>query len=258
MMVRLILYNIQYCAGTLGSWWEYLKFWRMLRAPRYLDYVIANELKNYNPDILGLIEVDLGSLRSRKKDEVTFFKEFMGFEGHAKKVKYTKKGVSGLFKKMPITRKQANAILTKNQLFGTKSHELNNGTKRIVIDTTLKYPRKYRLLLVHLALGSKTRKKQINQLIEIVNAIEEPVILMGDFNLFKGLEEIELLLKNTKLNYECSEKSHMKRYTQPSSKPSRTLDIVLTSKEIEVKKYQVLENVKYSDHLPVMIDFDFK
>jgi endonuclease/exonuclease/phosphatase family metal-dependent hydrolase len=43
--------------------------------------------------------------------------------------------------------------------------------------------------------------------------------------------------------------------TYPSKKPRRRLDFVLHSKEINVRSFQV-PLVKYSDHLPVVVDFD--
>jgi endonuclease/exonuclease/phosphatase family metal-dependent hydrolase len=251
-MVRLILYNIQYCAGTLGRWWEYLKFWRMLRAPHHIQYDISRELKAYDPDILGLVEVDLGSIRSAGQDVSSFFKKSMKFISEAKHVKYTDKGLSGFFKRLPIARKQGNSLLSKKPLVLTKYHELQHGSKRIVIEVTVKKPREYKIFLVHLALGEKTRQLQLKQIIQIMNAQKCPIILMGDFNTFDGEQELHLLLEQTQLSYRGS------GYTQPTSNPSRTLDYVLASQEVRIKKYTVLNDVKLSDHLPVMIDFDIK
>lgn len=251
-MVRLILYNIQYCAGTKGNLLGYLQFWKMLFPQKYVDYVMANELKKLNPDIVGLIEIDTGSMRTKKENKVTFFKEALGFEGHVEKVKYIKKGFSRFMRFLPIVKKQANAIVSKNKPESIKYHSLDNGTKRVVIEVSFTKPKKFHVLLVHLALGSKARKKQLNQLIEIINSIRDPVILMGDFNIFKGLDEIKPLLNSTKLSYFVGKR---KIYTQPTNKPTKALDLILTSDRIKVTNYEVL-NLKYSDHLPVMIDFD--
>ena len=253
-MTRLILYNIQYCAGTRGNVGGYLQFWKMLFPPRYLDYVMASELKKYNPDIVGLVEVDTGSIRAKKQNKVTFFKEMLDFEGHIERVKYIKKGFSGVFRRMPIIKKQANAILSKQKADHVRYHSLTNGTKRVVIEAVFEKPKKVHVMLVHLALGQKTRKKQLEQLILMVNSIKEPVILMGDFNIFKGLDEIKPLLDSTDLTYFMGKR---KAYTQPTIKPTKTLDLILTSDRIKVNNYEVLD-LKFSDHLPVMIDFDVK
>ena len=254
-MTRVILYNIQYCSGYKGSWWEYIKFWKMLIPPKYLDYVMANELKNYKPDIVGFIEIDTGSLRSKRKDKTVFFREFLELEDQAERVKYTKRGISNIMRCIPITRKQGNAIVSKHEIAETKYHDLNKGTKRVVIECLIKKPEKFRILLVHLPLGKKARQEQLKEIGELVNNIVEPVILMGDFNIFDGMKEIRPLLRKTGLKYYPGKKVI---HTQPTSNPKRTLDLILTSKEIQVNNYEVLENIKFSDHLPVLIDFKIK
>ena len=253
-MTRVILYNIQYCAGLKGSFWEYFKFWNLFRSPKYLDYVIANELKKYNPDIVGLVEVDTGSLRSRKKDETSYFMDFFGFSDKAEKVKYTKKGLSSIMKVLPITRKQANAVISKREIEDVKYHYLSKGTKRVIIDVKFKRPKPFRILLVHLSLGKQSRKRQIKELIDIVNGIDDPFILMGDLNIFDGLKEIRELIRKTRLNYYHG---LQRGYTQPTNKPTRALDLILASQDIDVKNYKILD-LEYSDHLPVMIDFEIK
>jgi endonuclease/exonuclease/phosphatase family metal-dependent hydrolase len=45
--------------------------------------------------------------------------------------------------------------------------------------------------------------------------------------------------------------------TCPTYHPKYCLDYVLTSKEIKVKNYEVLK-FQFSDHLPVLVDFEVK
>jgi hypothetical protein len=116
-MTRLIVYNIEYCEGITGIWWEYLKFWRVVLPPRGLDSKIAEHLKSYNPDILALVEVDIGSFRG-KKDEVVFFKEKLGMRSIIERIKYPVYGWMKLFHYGPILRMQANAILAKSRISG--------------------------------------------------------------------------------------------------------------------------------------------
>ena len=71
-MVKLVCYNIEYCEGMEGLWYQYLKFWKIFFPPKNLDEKIINELKDLDLDILSLVEVDTGSFRS-KKDEAKFF-----------------------------------------------------------------------------------------------------------------------------------------------------------------------------------------
>jgi len=50
---------------------------------------------------------------------------------------------------------------------------------------------------------------------------------------------------------------HSIRMTQPTWHPSRRLDYVLVSPQINVKNYEVL-NYPYSDHKPLFVEFNLK
>jgi endonuclease/exonuclease/phosphatase family metal-dependent hydrolase len=255
-MVRLITYNIEYCEGMTGLWYQYLYFWRIFFPPKNLDKKIIQHLKKLKPDILALVEVDTGSFRA-KKDEVKFFEKGLGMKSFVEKIKYPLHGWLKLFHHIPILNKQANAIISKYKLKNVQYHVFHEGTKRLVIEATVSTPKKVTLLVAHLALGKKARKAQIKELVKIVNDIKNPVILMGDFNTFNGKMEIEFLLKKTHLCYRYKMDKESMTLTQPTYHPSRRLDYILTSKKIKVKKYKVL-NFHFSDHLPLMIDFSVK
>ena len=109
------------------------------------------------------------------------------------------------------------------------------------------------VFLVHLALGGKTRLKQIVQLRKLIQDCRKPFIVAGDFNVLWGNEEIELFLKAGKLQ----NVNNRKEPTFPSWAPKKELDFILCSKEIKVKEFQVIKTL-LSDHLPVIIDFEIK
>ena len=256
-MVKLISYNIEYCEGMEGLWYQYLKFWRIFFPPKNLDHRIVAALLKIRPEILALIEVDIGSLRSRGKDEVRLIEEELGLKNFVEKIKYPLNGWRKLFHHLPIFNKQANALISKFPFTKVRYHVFHEGTKRMVIDATIKCPSPITLLVAHLSLGKKARGKQINELINIVNKIKNPVILMGDFNTFNGEKEIEDLLKKTHLNDKISLDKNSIPLTEPAWHPKRRLDYILVSPQIRVKKYSVL-NFHFSDHLPLMIDFELR
>lgn len=251
-MTKLIVYNTEYGAGLLGHSLEYLKFWRILAPNKLQNTKIAEALKKYNPDILGLVEIDLGSARFNHIDQTKVFAKQLSLKYTAAHIKYANKSL--LWNTIPILRKQGNAILSKHPI-KAKYNEFNNSMKRCIIDCSITVNKKIiRVLLVHLPLNFKARQKQFIQLIDILNQIKEPTILMGDFNTFKGKHEIKELLETTQLTYKYTAGKHTKHNTQPTYKPNKILDYVLTSKEINVSNYEVLQ-IKLSDHLPVMVDF---
>ncbi|MEK6940264.1 MAG: endonuclease/exonuclease/phosphatase family protein, partial [Nanoarchaeota archaeon] len=167
------------------------------------------------------------------------------------------KGWLKLFHHIPILNKQANALVSRFPFTKVRYHVFHEGTKRMVIEATVKCPNPVTLLAAHLALGKKTRAKQIKELVNIVNRIKNPVILMGDFNTFNGEEEIKELLKRTHLSDKISLDKKSIPLTEPAWHPTRRLDYILTSPQVKVKKYSVLK-FHFSDHLPLMIDFEFR
>ncbi len=255
-MVKLVCYNIEYCEGMEGLWYQYLEFWKIFFPPKELDQKIVDALKKIKPDILALVEVDIGSFRA-KKDEVVFFEKKLGMKSFVEKIKYPLQGWLKLFHYVPILNKQANAIIAKFKMSKIKYHLFHEGTKRVVIETTIHCPTKVTLLLAHLALGRKTRANQIEELIKIVNSIKNPVILMGDFNTFKGELEIKKLLKETHLKDMIKLHKQSIGLTQPTWHPMKRLDYVLVSSKIKVNRYDIL-NYPFSDHLPLFVDFALK
>ncbi len=255
-MVKLVCYNIEYCEGMVGKWYQYLYFWKIFFPPRNLDQRIIDALKRLNPDILALLEVDTGSFRA-KKDEVKFFKRKLGMRSFADKVKYPFQGLLWPLRYVPILNKQANALLSKYKFMDVKYHLLHEGMKRLVIEATVNCPKRVTLLLAHLSVGDKTRKKQIEELTGLVNSINNPVILMGDFNTFRGKEEIKKLLKETHLREEIKMHEQSIGSTFPTWHPMRRLDHVLVSPRIKVKRYDVLK-YDFSDHLPLFVEFSVK
>ena len=256
-MVRLITYNIEYCEGIAGKWYQYLKFWKIFFPPKHLDERIVKALKKLKPDILALIEVDTGSLRARHKDEVRFLEEKLQYHDVVEAIKYPLKGWLRLFHHVPILDKQANALISRYKISNVKYHLFREGTKRMVIEATMHFPKQVTLLVAHLALGGKARAQQIQELIYIVNYIHNPVILMGDFNTFHGEVEIQELLKKTHLKDKIGLDKNSLPYTEPAWHPTRRLDYILTSRRIKVKKYSILP-FHFSDHLPLMIEFTVK
>ncbi|MBU0460602.1 MAG: endonuclease/exonuclease/phosphatase family protein [Nanoarchaeota archaeon] len=256
-MVKLISYNIEYCEGMEGQWWAYFKFWRIFSPPKNVEQEMVKQLKRLKPDILTLIEVDTGSLRNRRKDEVRLIEKELGMKSFVEKVKYPLNGWLKMFHHLPILNKQANAIISKYQFESIKYHVFHEGTKRMIIEATVNCPKKVTLLAAHLALGGKTRAQQIKELVKIVNNIKNPVILMGDFNTFHGEAEIKELLTKSHLKDKIALDKESIPFTEPAWHPSRRLDYILTSPQILVRKYSVL-NFHFSDHLPLMIEFFVK
>ncbi len=244
--LRLIVYNIRYCTGT--GWKFHFPF-------PYIGYLkktykrmlqISKFIKSYNPDIVGLLEVDCGSHRTSRLNQAQTIGHKLG-HFHIYQSKYHHKS---FIKKAPLFKHQGNAFLTSKEIRATKLHYFDHGVKRLVIELELE---NCVLFLVHLSLKYRHRHYQLNDLAQLIKSTNKPVIIAGDFNVLWGNRELELFLAATNLS---SANSKMLP-TFPSNSPSKQIDYILHSQSIEIINFQV-PNVEYSDHLPLICDFKIK
>ena len=106
-------------------------------------------------------------------------------------------------------------------------------------------------LLVHLALSYRVRQEQLRELKNIVRNVSKPCIVAGDFNVLTGKHELELFQEASGL----IEPVGNQLPTFPSWKPKRNLDFILHTPQIRMSNFRVPQ-VLYSDHLPLLCDFD--
>ncbi len=243
MKMKFLLYNIRYGTGKyLNQPFKHIRGY--LGHSNWHIHKIGNLINKYKPDIVGLVEVDLGSFRMKSKNQATVLARIT----RSNDVFQYKYKENSKYMKFPMVRKQGNALLSKGEIIRTKFHYLDNGMKKLIIEAETE---KVVVFLVHLALGGKTRQKQIVQLYDLVKSAKKPVIVAGDFNAFWGYDELAMFLKASGLKNSNIDSQP----TFPSWKPKKELDFILCSKEIKINDFKVIQT-KLSDHLPVLIDFN--
>lgn len=239
--MRFLLYNI--CYGTHGNQKKLPLLGILGRTHNHLDEIIEF-IKEIDPDVVGLVEVDNGSYRSGRECQVEKIANELG-HFHSYCSKYA---TDSRWQRIPIYNKQGNAFLAKDTIHGEKYHYFERGMKKLVIELELE---QVTFFLVHLALGYKARQEQLLHLYHMMRETRRPYILAGDFNAFLGEKEIQLLQAATGLK----NADPKLRPTHPSNNPKRHLDFILHSPEINVKKFWI-PDVQLSDHLPLVIDFE--
>ena len=216
-------------------------------------YVLGNQsvlpelttfIKSVDPDIVGLIEVDTGSIRSRKVNQAEKIASDLGMSTSYE----TKYGTKSLNKILPIIRKQGNAFMAAPRVHGEKFHYFDTGIKRLIIELEMQ---KYAVFLVHLSLKYRHRHLQLRHLYDLIEETTKPVIVAGDFNTFWGENEIYLFMRAAGLNSANVDSIP----TYPSRAPRKELDFILFQEGINVTNFEVLQ-VRYSDHLPLVCDFE--
>lgn len=242
--MRLLLYNIRYAVGGGAS---------MHMPIPGAGYVLGNQtvlpeitrfIKSVDPDVVGLIEVDTGSIRSRKVNQAEKIAADLGMNTSYE----TKYGEKSLNQILPIVRKQGNAFMAAPRVHGEKFHYFDTGIKRLIIELEMD---DYAIFLVHLSLKYRHRHLQLRRLYDLIQETEKPVVVAGDFNTFWGENEIYLFMKAAGLMSANTESTP----TYPSRAPRKELDFVLYQDGIRVTGFDV-PDVKLSDHLPLVCDFE--
>ena len=216
-------------------------------------YVLGNQavlpeitrfIKSVDPDVVGLIEVDTGSIRSRNVNQAEKIAADLGMNTSYE----TKYGDRSLNQLLPIVRKQGNAFMAAPRVHGEKFHYFDTGIKRLIIELEME---DFAIFLVHLSLKYRHRHLQLRRLYDLIQETKKPVVVAGDFNTFWGENEIYLFMKAAGLTSANTDSLP----TYPSRAPRKELDFVLYQDGIKVTDFQVPE-VRHSDHLPLVCDFE--
>ena len=203
---------------------------------------IAKFIKTVDPDVVGLIEVDTGSIRSRNINQAEKLAGDLGMNT-SYETKYGQKSFNQL---LPIVRMQGNAFMAAPRMHGETFHYFDTGIKRLIIELEMK---DYAIFLVHLSLKYRHRHLQLRRLYDIIQETEKPVVVAGDFNTFWGENEIYLFMKAAGLRSANVDSLP----TYPSRAPRKELDFILYQDGIKVTSFDI-PNIRLSDHMPLVCD----
>jgi endonuclease/exonuclease/phosphatase family metal-dependent hydrolase len=238
--LRLLSYNIQSGLST-HTYSQYLtRSWRhLVPVPSRMVNLdgIARILSDY--DLVGLQEVDAGSLRSGFVNQVKYLAAYAGFEHVCDQSN----------RKIGMISQHGNALLSRIRPDGITEHKLpglipGRGVLEVRFGSGVDA---LHVLILHMALGRRGRLRQIEFLAELVRDCRH-VILMGDLNCPSDSREMAVLLESAGL---CEPEPGL--LTFPSWRPDRQLDHILVSPSIMVERVEVLDHI-YSDHLPIAME----
>lgn len=242
--MRLLLYNIRYGVGAGASMHMPLPGAGYLLGNQSVLPDITKFIKSQDPDIVGLIEVDTGSIRSRGVNQAEVIADELGMSSSYE----TKYGANSINQLLPIVRKQGNAFLAAPRIRDETFHYFDTGVKRLIIELELD---NVAIFLVHLSLKYRHRHLQLRRLFDLIETKEKPVIVAGDFNTFWGQNEIYLFMCAAGLR--SANVDSLPSY--PSRSPRKELDFVLYQEGIHVTHFEIPQ-VRHSDHLPLICDFE--
>lgn len=239
--MKVLLYNLAYCTGVDGSVPKYISrnFNHVLPWARKKTGIVdrvEEMLDREQPDVCCFAEIDCDSpLIARMQRHYPYSNV-----SH----KYAK---DGWHQHCPVIRKKGNAVFSKRPCTMEK-HYFPSGTKRLLYEVSVENGPS--VFASHFSLGHRTRTKQIEFLSDIVHSRKKPTVVCGDFNIFRGISELRALIEKTGLVLA----NNPEHGTFPSHRPKKLLDLFLHSPDLPVASMRVLNDVRLSDHLPIVLE----
>jgi len=242
--LRLLSYNIQSGLTTRRYSHYVTKVWKhVMPVPSRMQNLnaIADLVSGY--DVVGLQEVDSGSLRSGFVDQAHYLADRARFQYFCEQTN----------RRIGRISQHSNVLLTqvKPDLFHDyKLPGAIRGRGALMVrfgsgsdDTTLY------VYVVHLALGRDARRRQMAYLAKRIRE-QRYVVLMGDLNCSTESRDMTRFREQAKLLEPVAG-----LHTFPSWKPKRQLDHILVTRGLKVSSVDVLEQF-YSDHLPIEMELE--
>lgn len=190
-------------------------------------------------DFVGLQEIDGGSIRSGFVNQVEYL-------AHLGQFPYW---YAQLNRDLGPIAQHGNGILSRIEPRGLEDHKLPGripGRGAVIMRIPFAGDDLV-VVMLHLSLGTRSRRRQLAYIAELVGH-ESQVVLMGDMNTPLGqlLQDSEL----ARLDLQPAENVGP---TYPAWRPSLALDHVLVSSNLTINEYEVL-NCRLSDHRPIAVE----
>lgn len=242
--LKLLSFNMQVGLET-GHYGHYLtRAWRhALPGPnlhRNLDR-IAELIAPY--DFVALQEADAGSLRTRFTNQMEYLAKRAGFAHYGLAVTRDLRPVAhhcmGYLSRLAPAQTQEHVL--PSRIPGRRAMSVQLGTEAGALT----------VLLTHLSLGTADQHRQLHYLGTLLQP-QTPAVLVGDLNC-----EPEQLRQHPTLRERGLWLPEQLPATYPSWKPSKRLDHVLLTPEIELHRIEALP-YSNSDHLPLAAEISVK
>ena len=247
---RILLSNLGYARGLNGSMLHHMALgYRHLWCPPGVQMHTLAALKalirQQAPDICCLLEIENGASPSSRLNHLELLKDAEYFFSDAE----NKYAPNSRLRQSHFTSGKSNGFIARREYDFQKLY-FSHGTKRLIYSVELEP--ELTLFFTHFSLTHKIRQRQLEELFDLADKTEGEVIMMGDFNLLKGLDEVLPLLLPRKLTLLNDPELH----TFLLYRRRLVLDLCICSESLAEKaKLHVLPQ-PYSDHAALLLELN--
>ncbi len=236
--MRIMTFNIQHCLDYKRN---------KINIPLFADAI-----KEYGADVCGLNEVRGKGPLFGYSDQTNALGDRLGFRRYfaqAIKVGGTSPYGNAVVSRYAIKCAETVAIPDPDDKSEDGCFETRCALKAI-IDVNGK---DLCVLVCHMGLEYSERLNAVDTLCKLIDEIEMPLVLMGDFNTTPDSEELKPLYMRLKDIDDISE--HKGIFTYPSYNPEKKIDYIFY-RGMTCKKVSTITEV-VSDHFPIIAEFEF-
>jgi len=238
-VLRLISFNIQ-AGTTTAKYRQYVtRSWRQV-LPNNQRVANLDEISGLIAefDIVGLQEVDCGSLRSGFVNQAKYLATHAGFDWWTHQPN----------RRVGVIAHAGNGLLSRGAPDRIDEHRLPGAIpgRGALIARFGRGDQALWVVVLHLALGRRARVQQLRYVAQLV-AAHRYVVVMGDLNAGPESQELREFRERTGLLL-----PHRRPATFPSWEPKRAIDHFLVSPGLDIERYEALPST-LSDHLPLTI-----
>ena len=224
------IYSRQYSDYLTNSWKHLLPHpERLINLTR-----IAQLLRHF--DLVGLQEVDAGSLRSSYVDQIQYLARQGAFPHWYRQIN----------RNLGPFAQHSNGLLCRLRPRTIIEHRLPGlpGRGAVVAELALTDSEVLAVAIVHLALGWRARRRQLEYLVALAERYPH-LVIMGDFNCGCDSKGLRSMVRRSGMHgLDCTLK------TFPSWRPRHNLDHILVSASLRTVAARVIDYA-LSDHLPI-------
>jgi endonuclease/exonuclease/phosphatase family metal-dependent hydrolase len=249
-MPKIFFSNIGYARGIDGSLPEIIRrFRRLIYCYTHEQIDLLNQLKNiiacHNPDLCCLVEIDSEGMMMAKLNQLYEIVD----ENYPHYDIANKYGEETMAHKLPFLKGKSNAFMARSA-YPFERLYFKCGMKRLIYKVDMSD--NVAVIFTHFALSYKKRQMQLHEMADYIAKQNKQVILLADFNVLRGFQELKTFLAKTGLVLLNNEDEH----TFLFHKNSLALDLCLCSPALEKAINLQIIDQPFSDHQGLLVNWN--